>query len=215
MRANHNCHVVLDVLYEVVINIFKDTKWEQITTLDSTLINIKQLLSIFSKIRNESKSQLWRLLRWLVLSCYQYFQRYEMRANHNCGEVIEIGDRVVINIFKDTKWEQITTFSLRCSDLVCCYQYFQRYEMRANHNQLHPILLPHDVVINIFKDTKWEQITTVSDSDLSLRCCYQYFQRYEMRANHNKKCRDKNSWNVVINIFKDTKWEQITTPGGW
>ena len=146
-----------------------------------------------------------------MVCCYQYFQRYEMRANHNCWQIKGILDRVVINIFKDTKWEQITTRKPVLTHSLRCYQYFQRYEMRANHNRSQSMQLKIIVVINIFKDTKWEQITTKTYMDyfgykllsifskirnesksqplpcirFGLLSCYQYFQRYEMRANHN------------------------------
>ena len=137
-----------------------------------------------------------------------------MRANHNHNEADHVAAFVVINIFKDTKWEQITTFSLNSRHILSCYQYFQRYEMRANHNESVPDWSPI-MLLSIFSKIRNESKSQPSGHiPQRTERCYQYFQRYEMRANHNAVVYTFFKFKVVINIFKDTKWEQITTIPG-
>ena len=242
------------------VQYFKDTKWKQFTTPNVLTFQINILCSIFqrykmkaihnrfsernkylitvfniSKIQNESNSQRWDEKDWTSSNCVQYF--------------------------KDTKWKQFTT-RLRYLHLhlrLCSI--FQRYKMKAIHNKELPDVLEYATVFNIskiqnesnsqlpraaieggsdcvqyFKDTKWKQFTTYLEISLSVSALCSIFQRYKMKAIHNRrkvfpfffytvfnisKIQNESNSQLIwlgllslshcVQYFKDTKWKQFTT----
>ena len=84
-----------------------------------------------------------------------------MGANHNPGDTFKINLKVVSNVPKILKWEQITTQGERAKVYSRCFQCSKDTKMGANHNEPSPL---HDfmfVVSNVPKILKWEQITTI------------------------------------------------------
>ena len=83
-----------------------------------------------------------------------------MGANHNNCKVSACALRVVSNVPKILKWEQITTSSIVLPLLVGCFQCSKDTKMGANHNEPEIVNYSLDVVSNVPKILKWEQITT-------------------------------------------------------
>ena len=134
-----------------------------------------------------------------------------MRANHNFVYSGNLTSNVVSNVSKILKWEQITTIEELLTISCCCFQCFKDTKMRANHNKRIEIRSRTYVVSNVSKILKWEQITTLFFLILWLRCCFQCFKDTKMRANHNININYIVGVNVVSNVSKILKWEQITT----
>ena len=95
--------------------------------------------------------------------------------------------------------------------IISCFQCSKDTKMGANHNQrrLHYIL--GQVVSNVPKILKWEQITTESGQFICFRCCFQCSKDTKMGANHNQRAIVCLPALVVSNVPKILKWEQITT----
>ena len=112
---------------------FKDTNWKLFTTVCG-----------------------WYLL---VVSLFSIFQRYKLKAIHNCGQVKVT---FVITVFNISKI-QIESYSQRESEKsgkqYDCFQYF--------------------------KDTNWKLFTTINQSGHSNHRLFSIFQRYKLKAIHN------------------------------
>ena len=159
MGANHNLSPPPPPKGEVVSNVPKILKWEQITT----------------------KMVLYRK----VYSCFQCSKDTKMGANHNLNTLILILHLVVSNVPKILKWEQITTPRLLFRHLNCCFQCSKDTKMGANHNPIDLVIFIIIVVSNVPKILKWEQITTDIKVILIIFCCFQCSKDTKMRANHN------------------------------
>ena len=120
---------------------------------------------------------------------------------------------VVSNVPKILKWEQITTI-LFAIGLPCrCFQCSKDTKMGANHNNTPGLFAGRLVVSNVPKILKWEQITTQTPSELMAWCCFQCSKDTKMGANHNTVTLYFLKHEVVSNVPKILKWEQITTGG--
>ncbi len=111
----------------------KDTIWKQITTSNRIAISVS----------------------WLWYLC----QRYNLKANHNCGGVSVWNGCVVVSMskiqsesksqpwlkswiqgegcgiyVKDTIWKQITTSMQMGVEVIKLWYLCQRYNLKANHN---------------------------------------------------------------------------------
>ena len=138
------------------------------------------------------------------------FQRYKMKANHNCCWFFKWCELGAFNIskiqdesksqlhetiialkqrcfqyFKDTRWKQITTRTWYNHFNIRVLSIFQRYKMKANHNGKSGIAIKTLGAFNISKiqDESKSQLERQHRAQ-DLRC-FQY--------------------------FKDTRWKQITT----
>ena len=109
MGANHNYQRFSTMNASVVSNVPKILKWEQITT------DIKVILIIFC--------------------CFQCSKDTKMRANHNRTCYGNRRGKVVSNVPKILKWEQITTDTGEHFIAVCCFQCSKDTKMGANHNR--------------------------------------------------------------------------------
>ena len=83
-----------------------------------------------------------------------------MGANHNSAFIALSALRVVSNVPKILKWEQITTRNAKGQVKSGCFQCSKDTKMGANHNGA-SVLSPYCIVVsNVPKILKWEQITT-------------------------------------------------------
>ena len=71
--------------------------------------------------------------------------------------------------------------------------------------------MPYEVVSNVPKILKWEQITTSAYEPSPFSCCFQCSKDTKMGANHNEFYGIPRLVVVVSNVPKILKWEQITT----
>ena len=136
----------------VVSNVPKILKWEQITTKN------------FTAKAGEC--------------CFQCSKDTKMRANHNFRINKWKTWKVVSNVPKILKWEQITTIACPFMGYSSCFQCSKDTKMRANHNNTIQIIVDLVVVSNVPKILKWEQITTLLQSWLSRNLLFPMFQRY-------------------------------------
>ena len=152
MGANHNSLCMVSQSAGVVSNVPKILKWEQITTLCGCAVYHR--------------------------GCFQCSKDTKMGANHNLVQRTAQLRTVVSNVPKILKWEQITTATASYSSLSSCFQCSKDTKMGANHNCHIISIILHQVVSNVPKILKWEQITTsfpVAPAFLSL---FPMFQRY-------------------------------------
>ena len=84
-----------------------------------------------------------------------------MGANHNLPPHTLYRFKVVSNVPKILKWEQITTRSVVGRRQSGCFQCSKDTKMGANHNNVYISGKALRVVSNVPKILKWEQITTV------------------------------------------------------
>ena len=101
MRANHNHAKLCYSLTYVVSNVSKILKWEQITTISHFFCG--------------------------GCCCFQCFKDTKMRANHNNRLYKVKSKRVVSNVSKILKWEQITTGFGWYTYSSSLFPMFQRY----------------------------------------------------------------------------------------
>ena len=73
----------------------------------------------------------------LIISCFQCSKDTKMGANHNNPSEIGFNGKVVSNVPKILKWEQITTNGRYKEFDVCCFQCSKDTKMGANHNTPH------------------------------------------------------------------------------
>ena len=118
-----------------------------------------------------------------------------------------------------------------------CFSIRQRYNLKANHNHFHDLLISTIVVFQYVKDTIWKQITTcigkapyicmlffntskiqfesksqqIECVGIRVSCCFSIRQRYNLKANHNHISLFCFILVVVFQYVKDTIWKQITT----
>ena len=83
-----------------------------------------------------------------------------MGANHNEASYSYSRHKVVSNVPKILKWEQITTRRWSVLTSRSCFQCSKDTKMGANHNLPPHTLHRFKVVSNVPKILKWEQITT-------------------------------------------------------
>ena len=134
-----------------------------------------------------------------------------MGANHNCWIMFCYLAKVVSNVPKILKWEQITTLPIVLNLFLGCFQCSKDTKMGANHNRNRYTNWSLQVVSNVPKILKWEQITTESGQFICFRCCFQCSKDTKMGANHNQRAIVCLPALVVSNVPKILKWEQITT----
>ena len=225
-ESNSQRWIICYVAYWSCAQYFKDTNWKQFTTISLIAGGGGMLCSIFqryklkaihnsrnepcfnsevvlniSKIQTESNSQLWIQLCW---------------SNHCCAQY-----------FKDTNWKQFTTASavFISTSLLCSI--FQRYKLKAIHNEIQVWEENAKVVLNIskiqtesnsqlyccgcfnlvccaqyFKDTNWKQFTTQQAHKFLPGQLCSIFQRYKLKAIHNQTFFIQNYFWVVLNISK-------------
>ena len=95
--------------------------------------------------------------------------------------------------------------------IISCFQCSKDTKMGANHNGNIQPYHHGEVVSNVPKILKWEQITTESGQFICFRCCFQCSKDTKMGANHNQRAIVCLPALVVSNVPKILKWEQITT----
>ena len=144
-------------------------------------------------------------------SCFQCSKDTKMGANHNMLRDTLISPSVVSNVPKILKWEQITTCLFLYVLTGCCFQCSKDTKMGANHNLNLDSFLVDEVVSNVPKILKWEQITTCGLYDEYVYRCFQCSKDTKMGANHNSAVCNESHRGVVSNVPKILKWEQITT----
>ena len=263
LKANHNWIRSGNYIEIGVYQCVKDTIWKQITTVVLLALPCRKVFISVSKIQFESKSQhpVAELNNWG--GCLSVCQRYNLKANHNALRY-EHGARTgVYQCVKDTIWKQITTWFIRCwtfgsvfisvskiqfeskSQLfrllvptwIRCLSVCQRYNLKANHNQVQTLALLQWGVYQCVKDTIWKQITTcfcvshifngvfISVSKIQFESksqlivfpsstgswCLSVCQRYNLKANHNSLRYTLLFGLGVYQCVKDTIWKQITT----
>ena len=239
-----------------------------------------------SKIQSESNSQHQRWWRYNQDLLFSTFQRYNLKAIHNCKTVTWLAESAVFNIskiqsesnsqrnlktlgqmfgcfqhFKDTIWKQFTTPNVSVMLISLLFSTFQRYNLKAIHNYPQRDIPTNHAVFNIskiqsesnsqpaananphgpgcfqhFKDTIWKQFTTAKSLLKSYDGLFSTFQRYNLKAIHNKgwwrlvigtavfnisKIQSESNsqrrtacrWSVwsCFQHFKDTIWKQFTT----
>ena len=92
-----------------------------------------------------------------------------------------------------------------------CFQCSKDTKMGANHNYQCFSNVSQQVVSNVPKILKWEQITTDTGEHFIAVCCFQCSKDTKMGANHNTLETFPTYVGVVSNVPKILKWEQITT----
>ncbi len=211
LKANHNSNSNLRGIETVVSNHYEDTIWKQITTEFPSWSVCTKLWAIITKIQSESKSQRCYCHTAICDSCEQSLRRYNLKANHNYRGSVLAKLGVVSNHYEDTIWKQITTLIANGSYEFGCEQSLRRYNLKANHNQLHTRLFLFLVVSNHYEDTIWKQITTHESNNSGFFSCEQSLRRYNLKANHNAYADLAAYLHVVSNHYEDTIWKQITT----
>ena len=111
LKANHNTTPLLKTSFGSVYQFFKDTIWKQITTSCIFWIVSTEVFISSSKIQSESKSQLLIDIATGERECLSVLQRYNLKANHNSGNIVFEESFSVYQFFKDTIWKQITTYN--------------------------------------------------------------------------------------------------------
>src|SRR6218665_2406443 len=104
-----------------------------------------------SKIQFESKSQhtLEEAKEWLC--CFSIRQRYNLKANHNCGHRNTYFSLLFFNTSK-IQFESKSQHLIRNNkSFNCCFSIRQRYNLKANHNR---ILFVRQVVVVVFQYVK-------------------------------------------------------------
>ena len=186
LKANHNRLTAVVFNDLVVFQYVKDTIWKQITTPPAIWRAFKALFFNTSKIQFESKSQ----LRWTDKNtksgCFSIRQRYNLKANHNCRFTICIASSVVFQYVKDTIWKQITTTTRVWPN---CIKLFFNTSKIQFESKSQPCLVHRERSVR----------------------CFSIRQRYNLKANHNRKAMPLKQSLVVFQYVKDTIWKQITT----
>ena len=108
-----------------------------------------------------------------------------MGANHNRRTSSSLFPKVVSNVPKILKWEQITTTPVGGRVCKRCFQCSKDTKMGANHNKSVCRACGGKVVSNVPKILKWEQITTHLNSSHCMDSCFQCSKDTKMGANHN------------------------------
>ena len=168
------------------VRYFKDTFWKQFTT--------------------------WQLRHSIRHTLCPVFQRYILKAIHNWpssgpwgstvvsgiskihsesnSQPVNSNDQILLSCvryFKDTFWKQFTTMGMFCKNFSRLCPVFQRYILKAIHNNTEMIPMNTWVVSGISK------IHSESNSQLSIKS-----------SPENSSC---------VRYFKDTFWKQFTTTG--
>ena len=158
--------------------------------------------------------------------CYQYFKDTNWKQITTANSIVKTLAGCY-QYFKDTNWKQITTITGINPNNIKLLSIFQRYKLKANHNNLVIVTAETEVVINIskiqiesksqllassfystgscyqyFKDTNWKQITTKKSKNTQKFLLLSIFQRYKLKANHNWLLMQGLKKFVVINISK-------------
>ena len=143
--------------------------------------------------------------------CFQWFKDTNLKANHNALQGNSSPLSVVSNGSKILIWKQITTEILTGKLFKSCFQWFKDTNLKANHNDHHPIHLYPYVVSNGSKILIWKQITTLRSHSRALTSCFQWFKDTNLKANHNRYSATVGQLPVVSNGSKILIWKQITT----
>ena len=154
---------------------FKDTNWKQFTTNKNIVINPRSCAQYF-KDTNWKQFTTGNITTRLSEGLCSIFQRYKLKAIHNVLRVLLQKLQVVLNIskiqtesnsqltkglelvsqccaqyFKDTNWKQFTTHYRANRQLSSLCSIFQRYKLKAIHNELTKHNHNWLVVLNISK----------------------------------------------------------------
>ena len=152
MRANHNKHLLSANFAIVVSNVPKILKWEQITTITfnnllsfgcfqcskDTKMRANHNYSLRVERAKHVVSNVPKILKWeqittkslrcnLYRCCFQCSKDTKMRANHNKNNCKSNFLKVVSNVPKILKWEQITTTTGTKNGENMLFPMFQRY----------------------------------------------------------------------------------------
>ena len=185
----------------------------------------------------ESKSQLATFSTSLVSGCFQWFKGTNLKANHNKVLWMMKTLRAVSNGSKVQIWKQITTPLDVGKFFPVLFPMVQRYKFESK-SQPHWLVAAFILAVsNGSKVQIWKQITTLnsfiwqriplfpmvqrykfeSKSQLSQRspschrCCFQWFNGTNLKANHNCLENPCGLLSAVSNGSKVQIWKQITT----
>ena len=114
MKAIHNRDVVGTDEFEVVLYPKDTEKWKQFTTKSSCVWRYSKLFCIPKILKNESNSQLLRLVTVISDSCFVSQRYWKMKAIHNRPQRKMFCLRVVLYPKDTEKWKQFTTRTARC-----------------------------------------------------------------------------------------------------
>src|SRR6218665_2196480 len=106
-----------------------------------------------SKIQFERKSQhtLEEAKEWLC--CFSIRQRYNLKANHNCGHRNTYFSLLFFNTSKIQFESKSQHKNIHINLKRRCFSIRQRYNLKANHNWQMQMQCKFDVVFQYVKDT--------------------------------------------------------------
>ena len=122
------------LFYLSCVQYIKDTKWKQFTTTDILWCFKWVLCSIYQRykmkaIHNSLVDMPFRLLAVFNISKIQN----ESNSQRSCFGIIYKSS--CVQYIKDTKWKQFTTIWYRYLEELLLCSIYQRYKMKAIHNQ--------------------------------------------------------------------------------
>ena len=92
------------------VQLFQRYNLESIHNQTETAYTVSTVCLVISKIQSGINSQpVWSGL-FMDLKCVQLFQRYNLESIHNCQRKPYLRARSVFSYFKDTIWNQFTTY---------------------------------------------------------------------------------------------------------
>ena len=115
------------------VQYFKDTKWKQFTTQIYEGNIYQALCSIFQRYKMKAihNHQIALIFELRTVFNISKIQNESNSQRHACND-----DHFIycVQYFKDTKWKQFTTYIGNMNILQLLCSIFQRYKMKAIHN---------------------------------------------------------------------------------
>jgi len=162
----------------------KDTIWKQFTTLGHSVKTMPQLCSIYQRYNLKAIHNRYnRIIRqtFVVLN----ISKIQSESNSQHSDIMFFFKGGCAQYIKDTIWKQFTTDAAVSTRLATLCSIYQRYNLKAIHNQPHQEDNLRYVVLNISK------IQSESNSQL---------QRSKSKIRPG-----------CAQYIKDTIWKQFTT----